>query len=107
MTDIAEAPAAGVGKLLQDNRFIVPNHQRDYSWTDHEVGQLLDDIEDAMERGFPEYFLGLMVFMHSEAQRLTVLDGQQRLASVVIILSAIRDWLRQYDAYRDDAVSVR
>ena len=35
-----------------------------------------------------------MVFMHSSDGRLRVLDGQQRLATTVIILSAIRAWFR-------------
>jgi len=47
---ITEAPAAGIGKLIMDNRFSVPNHQRDYSWTEEEVRQLFDDIEQALEK---------------------------------------------------------
>jgi hypothetical protein len=105
--EIAEAPAAGIGKLLQDNRFVVPNHQRDYSWTEHEVGQLLDDVLDAMDKGFNEYFLGLMVFMRSNAGQLIVLDGQQRLASVVIILSAIRNWLGEYTEFQAESATVQ
>lgn len=41
---ITEPPAAGIGKLIVDNRFAVPNHQRDFSWTDAEVHQLFDNI---------------------------------------------------------------
>lgn len=105
--DVAEAPAAGIGKLLQENYFVVPNHQRDYSWTEHEVGQLIDDITDAIDRQFSEYFLGLMVFMRSAEGQLVVLDGQQRLATVGIIIAAIRNWLKQYTEYNDDAASVQ
>src|SRR5215470_16881940 len=97
---ITEAPAAGIGKLIMDNRFSVPNHQRDYSWTEDEVKQLFDDLESALERGTSVYFIGLMVFLNSEKGSLVVLDGQQRLATAVIVFSAIRSWLAQYSEYQ-------
>ena len=81
VSGIAEAPPAGLGKLLMESRFAVPNHQRDYSWTE-QVKQLFDDIDSAIEAADPTYFLGLMVFMGSESGELIVLDGQQRLTSI-------------------------
>jgi len=104
---ITESPATGIGKLLNENRFVVPSHQRDYSWTEDEVVELFDDIEAAIAAGHKEYFLGLVVFQGGQADELTVLDGQQRLATVVIILAAIRDWLRQYSEYVDDSQSIQ
>jgi hypothetical protein len=106
-TGITEAPAAGIGKLIMDNRFSVPNHQRDYSWTDDEIRQLFDDIELALDKGSGVYFLGLMVFLTNPAGRLVVLDGQQRLATAVIIFSAIRGWLAQYSEYQSDAAKIQ
>ena len=47
-TGITETPATGIGRLLNESRYIVPSHQRDYSWTADEVDQLFDDIENAM-----------------------------------------------------------
>jgi uncharacterized protein with ParB-like and HNH nuclease domain len=108
MNGIAEAPAIGIGRLLTDSRFVVPNHQRDYSWTEDEIGQLFDDIEAALDRADPVYFLGLMVFLSApDNSHLIVLDGQQRLATVIIILSAIRSWLQQYGEFQDDAQRYR
>jgi hypothetical protein len=104
---ISETPAAGIGKLLMESRFLVPNHQRDYSWTEDEVRQLFEDISSAIENDNPVYFIGLMVFMNSGAGALTVLDGQQRLATAVIIFSAIRSWLQQYNAYMKDASQIQ
>jgi hypothetical protein len=103
---ISEVPAFGIGKLLAENRFFVPNHQRDYSWTDEEVGQLFDDIDDAIKKKRPLYFLGLMVFLNAP-NGLVVLDGQQRLATVVIILSAIRNWLKQYSSHVNEAQKIQ
>lgn len=105
--EIGEAPAAGLGKILTESRFAVPNHQRDYSWTEDEVGLLLDDVEAALERGDRQYFVGLMVFLGSDGGEVQVLDGQQRLATAVIFYSAVRNWLRQYGQFQQDADQIQ
>jgi hypothetical protein len=104
---ISEAPPSGIGKLLMDARFVLPRHQRDYSWTEDEVRQLLDDVDDAIERKDKTYFLGLMVFMASDNGELIVLDGQQRLATTVILFSAVRSWLSQYSQHTKDANQIQ
>lgn len=90
------APTIGIGRLLkEEGRFFIPHHQRDYSWTQDQLEQLFQDIEETQDIGQPEYFIGLMVFMPSEQQRaFTILDGQQRLATTTIVLAAIRSWLK-------------
>ncbi|MGA0599291.1 DUF262 domain-containing protein [Caulobacter sp. KR2-114] len=103
---IREAPADGVGKMLQDDRFVVPNHQRDYSWKVDQVEQLFDDIEEALNKGSSAHFLGLMVFLR-DGERMKVLDGQQRLATIVIILAAVRNWLQQYSDHKPDAQKIQ
>src|SRR5216683_7723009 len=104
--EIGEAPASGLGKLLQDERFLVPTHQRDYSWSVDEVSLLLDDVEAAFDRRDKSYFIGLMVFMGAESPEQIVLDGQQRLATAVIHFAAVRNWLRQYSEFQKDANKV-
>ena len=103
---LTDAPLPGIAKILQENRFIVPDHQRDYSWTEDEVKQLFDDIEYALEQNADSYFLGLLVFL-SGKNHLTILDGQQRLATTIIIFSAIRDWLNQYSEHQADASKIQ
>lgn len=104
---ISEAPPIGLGQLLIENRFAVPNHQRDYSWTEDEVRQMFDDLESAMAARDRTYFLGLMVFAKSESGELIVLDGQQRLATGVIYASAVRSWLSGYSQHRQDADQIQ
>ena len=106
ISGIAEAPPAGLGKLLMESRFSVPNHQRDYSWTEDEVKQLFDDVETAIADNSSTYFLGLMVFMEAQGN-LIVLDGQQRLATGVIFISAVRSWLSQYSQHQKDASQIQ
>ncbi len=100
---IAEAPIKGIGRTLTESGFVVPTHQGNYRWKEDEVKQLFDDVIEAMQRMDDAYFLGLMVFMKSEGEELVVLDGQQRLTTSIMILSAIRGWLNQYTEYKEDA----
>jgi uncharacterized protein with ParB-like and HNH nuclease domain len=48
-----------------------------------------------MEREDSFYFIGLMVFMGPDGGRLRVLDGQQRLATSIIIFSALRSYFAE------------
>ena len=102
-----EAPTIGIGRLIKEGgRFSVPHHQRDYSWTEDEIEQLFQDIEDAQASQQEEYFIGLMVFMPSSNREYTILDGQQRLATTALILASIRNWLKARD-YSQDADQIQ
>jgi hypothetical protein len=91
----SESPSVGLLRLLKDGRrYQVPPHQRDYSWSADEVDRFFADVEQALGEGADEYFLGLMVFKPEGKDRLIILDGQQRLATAILILAAIREWLR-------------
>ena len=95
---ISEAPTTGLGRLITDNRFFVPTHQRDYKWDRDRVQKFIDDLTEALDRGDKFYFVGLMVFMRAEDGRLRVLDGQQRLATTIILFSAVRAWFASSDS---------
>jgi hypothetical protein len=85
---------------MADYRYVVPPHQRDFSWTSEEVKQLWDDITEAMKDGRPEYFLGTIVVTEDREERLrAVIDGQQRLATLTMMLAAIRS---VYEEHGDD-----
>ncbi len=91
----SESPSVGLLRLLKDGRrYVVPAHQRDYSWSADEIDRFFADVEQAIAENADEYFLGLMVFKPEPKDRLVILDGQQRLATAILILSAIRQWLR-------------
>lgn len=103
MTDaLSQAPTIGIAKTMTEGRFRVPPHQRDYSWTVDEVRELFEDIEEAIAKKKDSYFLGLLVLLTGK-DRSTILDGQQRLATLAIIFAAIRDWLKQYPDHAEDA----
>jgi uncharacterized protein with ParB-like and HNH nuclease domain len=87
-----EARLDGVGHVLSDKRIVVPPYQRPYSWTDEQIEELLRDVSDAMRRNDADYFLGTVVLTKDASGQNAVIDGQQRLATVSILIAAIRDY---------------
>lgn len=84
----------GLAGLLRRYRLQVPPNQREYSWTEREVTQLLQDFAKAVNEDGP-YFLGTIVTIPRAEDVLEVVDGQQRLATTAILLAAIRDYLKE------------
>lgn len=76
--------------LSGDKTFTVPKYQRNFSWTKDEVQELWEDSIGAAESGKQDYFLGTIV-VHDLEDSFEIIDGQQRLASVSMIFSAIRN----------------
>jgi len=100
-TSYLDAKTFGIGQLItQRKKLIVPEHQRDFSWTLDDVSQFISDIINALQTDAVEYFIGLIVVLGPRENAWSILDGQQRLATTTMIYSAIRQWLseRGYDA---------
>ncbi len=91
----------GIGHLLSDRLLAIPDYQRAYSWKrDDEVEELWRDLDEAISSGTSEYFLGSIVTTQIKGdERIQVIDGQQRLATVSLIYASIRDLL---DARADE-----
>lgn len=83
----------GIAKLVRDGNLGVPPNQREYAWREEHVTDLYQDLAKAIADGEPDYFLGSIVVAKTDG-RLEVFDGQQRLATTVILLAAIRDYYR-------------
>jgi uncharacterized protein with ParB-like and HNH nuclease domain len=76
--------------------YIVPEYQREYVWTDKEVQQLLDDINEQIDAGSNrEYFVGtILVSPMDQKNHYEVIDGQQRLTTFFLLLCALRQLFR-------------
>lgn len=84
-----------------DFDFVIPHYQRPYAWGTEQALQLLDDLEDALTRNTDEpYFLGSLVLVkpNENAPHAEVIDGQQRLTTLSILLSVLRDLAEDDDA---------
>lgn len=87
-----------LSKIFSDDFvFSIPGYQRPYAWTTEQASELIDDLYSFMKSSgkelgdIPPYFLGSIVLIKQEAlPPTTVVDGQQRLTTLTLLLSAIR-----------------
>jgi hypothetical protein len=72
--------------------YIVPDYQREYVWTDKEVHQLLEDIDEQIDAGTTrEYFIGtVLVSPTDQKNHYDVIDGQQRLTTFFLLLCVLK-----------------
>ena len=96
-----------IHELLADEqgnptRFWIPAYQRGYRWKPLQVTQLLDDIREFTKRRNPQpeefYCLQPLVIKATEHGPFEVVDGQQRLTTLLLILRHFNE--RLADKYR-------
>lgn len=98
MTHTLTAKEQSLAKIFSDDYvFTIPGYQRPYAWGKEQAQELLDDLLGALGAA-PEqlseaapYFLGSIVLIKGDASpEATVVDGQQRLTTLTLLLSAVR-----------------
>ena len=95
--------------LLNKRLFTIPDYQRSYSWSTRQRKDLFDDIEDVWSQDEEDssHFMATVVCLrvadNVEVGRtdvvtlLDIVDGQQRLTTLIILLNAIRYALDETD----------
>lgn len=90
-----------ISDLLSVNKkYIVPRFQREYSWEKEEVMELWRDLCSSVrvESGDcvnSEYFIGSLVLVGQDSSpEMKIVDGQQRLTTITILLSALTQTYR-------------
>lgn len=84
----------GTGKFISDKFLFVPPYQRSYAWGDKQVSELFQDIASTINTG--EYFIGSIVISKDENENsFEIIDGQQRIATIVILFSAMRNYYHE------------
>jgi hypothetical protein len=91
-----EAHERVIGRIFSDDyAFEIPPYQRPYAWEIEQAGDLLTDLLDAMDNTKASggvYFLGSIVLIKSPGSPVAkVVDGQQRLTTLTILISVLRD----------------
>lgn len=114
-TDKVKAKEHYIKDLLNDKfLFDIPDYQRAYSWNKDNLKQLIDDIMDSIGLNkennnvfeeYEPYFIGSIVLCSKEYKDdgsglYDVIDGQQRLTSIIILIATIRD-LTKNEAYKN------
>lgn len=85
-----------IGHLLREENLRVPLSQRSYRWEAEHVEDLYKDIHGVIiEQEVDEYFIGSIVGIKSGASTF-IYDGQQRLATTMILVAAIRDYFHAH-----------
>lgn len=88
-----------LSKLLSGRLFRIPEYQRAYSWTSHQRDDLFDDLRKAHAKGKDgDHFMAAVVCLRKdmrelgtdEYQVLEVVDGQQRLTTLIILLNTLQ-----------------
>ncbi|GHR17726.1 hypothetical protein VN0443_13540 [Helicobacter pylori] len=97
-----KADATTLLKFIEDNQnnqLVIPIYQRLYSWEKEQCKQLWDDIikiggNDKMDG----HFIGSILYVITDKTTysnnvLLIIDGQQRLTTITLLLTALRDHL--------------
>jgi len=108
LTELLEGP----------KQFIVPVFQRDYSWGTKHCLQLWKDIlRVGSDSNAKAHFVGSVVYIAAEETsakitRWLLIDGQQRLTTLILLLAALRDRIPESDGngqqcFDDEALPTR
>lgn len=93
--NIDQIQSGYISKVLSNNckgvktRIDVPLYQRPYTWKKDNINVLFEDlISHLKEDPDNAYYLGQLVFI-KKAEKIEVLDGQQRLTTLYIFVNAL------------------
>lgn len=92
MSGILSNGVMSVYDLLQLKGLTIPVYQRPYKWKSRHVHQLFEDIDAHCQR--VAYRLGTIVFHREGRRKLNIVDGQQRILTLVLIVWAILETRR-------------
>ncbi|GAA8700919.1 DUF262 and DUF1524 domain-containing protein [Helicobacter pylori] len=102
-----EADVTPLLKFIEDNQknqLVIPIYQRLYSWEKEQCKQLWDDIikiggNDKMDGHFIGSILYVLDGIAHSNNILLIIDGQQRLTTITLLLTALRDHLNDEDEF--------
>lgn len=93
-----------ISEILFGNSFLVPGYQRSYSWRvskegkEKEVDQFLSDLKDFIKDSkLSNYYFGHFILKKQENGKFDIVDGQQRLTTITIFLSAALERIKGFD----------
>lgn len=92
-----------ISSMLSRKSIVVPNYQRAYSWdtdstdkSQKQVNTFLSDLEEYVKsQSSTPYYLGHFLFKKNGEYCYDVIDGQQRLTTIIIFISALCSRLKE------------
>jgi uncharacterized protein with ParB-like and HNH nuclease domain len=84
--------------LLANRLFRIPQYQRSYSWSSKERQDMFEDVDRLRNRPEQRHFMatvvglnrGLKTIITDEYSVIEVVDGQQRLTTLIVLMKAIQ-----------------
>ena len=84
--------------------FNIPEYQRAYAWSDLQLREFLDDLNN--QKLNRSYFLGTVLFeekgLEGNHEIIDIVDGQQRITTIIIFMSCLINRMRELDPSEDD-----
>lgn len=81
---------SGYLKLGKSENFVIPEYQRSYSWGIAHCDKLWQDIETFISSNASDpYFFGTIIVDCSNTNKLSLIDGQQRTTTFLLLLKAL------------------
>ena len=75
-----------------DGIYKIPNYQRQYSWTNDQLEALWSDLYEAYQNKNENndcYFLGSIVVVNDKKGYFELIDGQQRITTLMILMNVL------------------
>lgn len=97
--NLLDTDTVSINDLLTNGKiYRVPQYQRDYSWREENWDDLWTDIVGVENEDRPHY-MGAIVLQQQKDKSYSIIDGQQRIATLsIIILAAIKNIQELADA---------
>jgi len=81
---------SGYLKLDKAENFVIPEYQRGYSWDITQCDKLWQDIEAFISSDASDpYFFGTIIVDCSDSNKFSLIDGQQRTTTFLLLLKAL------------------
>lgn len=81
---------SGYLKLDKSENFVIPEYQRGYSWDINQCDKLWQDIDVFISSDASDpYFFGTIIVDCSESNKFSLIDGQQRTTTFLLLLKAL------------------
>ncbi|MBQ9954300.1 MAG: DUF262 domain-containing protein [Eggerthellaceae bacterium] len=83
---------------MRNAQLVIPVYQRVYAWSERQCTTLWNDVMRAGQTS-STHFMGTVLYVEEacedDVRRIDVIDGQQRLATLTLLIAALRDHLQE------------
>ncbi len=74
-----------LNEIFEDRFFVIPDYQRGYAWESSQREDLFQDIEYLLDESYT-HFTGTIVAYNTKDNNYDIVDGQQRLTTLLMII---------------------